>query len=107
MSQDISPELVERMVALVRQCAGQPLHGQALHDVDVEAQSIVAQLPEPIDPDLMEARQIAAFHAGAARDGTMNGEWDNSLYVQNALKGIKRGRELASLSQPGVGNNGQ
>lgn len=48
---EIDPALVERMVALVRQLADQPLEGQLLHDVDDEARSIVAELPEPVDPD--------------------------------------------------------
>lgn len=92
----IEPELVDRIVDYLRRMSmaiksigsGVTLeHWDELHD-------IVDQLPKKYDPDLFEAREIAAVRAQGARIATLNGDWDNSIFVQNALDGIKRGRTL-------------
>ncbi len=58
--------------------------------------AIVAELPKSLDPDLVEAREIAVKQEGRRfySDPLRAGEHDTSLEVVYALKGIKRGREL-------------
>lgn len=51
----------------------------------------------PVDPDLIQAREIAAgTHDGSSEwaDGAKKGLRDDSRAVQLVLAGIKRGREL-------------
>ena len=52
---EIAPEIVERCVALVRGLAD----GSIVAAGYPEARAIVALLPEPVDPDLIEARHVA------------------------------------------------
>lgn len=96
---DISPELVERMVVLVRDLHADHLRYN-LHDRQQDfcqrTAAIVAELPEPVDPDMIEARELVCVrqHVGQAniiREGKM----DHMLDVRAAFDGIKRGRELA------------
>lgn len=93
----INEATVERMVRLVRRIALQPLS-----DAGVEARAIVALLPEPVDPDLVEARQVVIDtlapenHARCnCREEIANGGWDSGQKVRASLAAIKRGRELA------------
>lgn len=100
---EISPELVERMVALVRHMA----RDVVARDIHFnEARTIVAELPKPVDPDLIEAREVVCgYHhdkhpespwhinqAARVRSGAL----DSLRDVQAAYHGIKRGRELSS-----------
>jgi len=50
---EISQELVERMVAFIRDAATWPVVGCD------EAREIAKLLPEPVDPDLIEVRRLA------------------------------------------------
>jgi hypothetical protein len=95
----IDPALVARMVTLVQNLAEHTVY----QDVTVkrtEAREIVALLPKPVDPDLLEARQIAHDFAGngATWAGILEGKHDTSPAVECVLKSIKRGRELAQAS---------
>jgi len=99
---EISQEVVERMVSLVRKMEPEGSHSRSytLRREDyVEAHAIAALLPEPVDPDLIEARRIALknakdrgyFHTPACY---LAGDHDESDDVQIALAAIKRGRAL-------------
>lgn len=88
---DISPELVERMTQLVRVMAKGHILKSAAFD---EAYEIAAALPEPVDPDLIEARKMAADQSGGAQY-FLSGACDDWSNVRLALSAIKRGRELA------------
>ena len=56
-------------------------------------------LPEPVDEDLIEAREIAAetvpSWTDAQRTKCRSGEYDGNLFVVHSFAGIKRGRALA------------
>lgn len=89
---DLSPETVERMVALVRRMAGYAgvyPKGEAAHEFVSEASAIAADLPEPVDPDLVEAREIME-----ARYYINDPEWQGDLDTTRAFKLLKRGRAL-------------
>lgn len=103
MAQDIAPELVERMAALVRQIAAAYTpegNSRRYMDEGDEARAIAALLLKPVDPDLIEAREIAArdneANAPNASQMVRDGRCDDSPIVTCALAGIKRGRELAN-----------
>ena len=99
-----SPALVERAIQMVRDTASDRF---SVHALATEARAIVAELPVPVDPDLIEARKIAeqrsrfkgyfyepqAFFSGARDDG------DD---VQTALAGIRLGKELALKNAGGL-----
>lgn len=101
---DLSPETVGKLVALVRGVANcYPVEGEArgvgskwIND----ARAIVAELPEPVDPDLMEAREAVIASVGfggtIAADRARSGDFDTWPTVIAALAGIKRGRALAA-----------
>ncbi len=96
MTQAIPPELTERMVALVR----------SIHDCPPErivcsvpgwrahALEIAALLPEPPDPDLLEARKLAATRGDGGDARLLSGDWDHFEAVAYRLEGIKHGRDL-------------
>jgi hypothetical protein len=95
-AKDISPEVVERCVTLVRLLVAY----EAVDDIEKpladEARAIVALLPEPVDPDLIEARRMAeALGQGGTREQWFSGKWDTGPAIQWHLAGIKRGRQLA------------
>lgn len=95
----IAPELVERMVALVKKMA--PIVVPANTSVSecyAEARAILKAL-EPIDPDLLEARRcvVMAYEGIGRKDLALqadSGKMDSRLRVQACLSAIKRGREL-------------
>jgi hypothetical protein len=101
---EISQELVERMAKALRE----RVHAYRHWDIDApayveEIRAIVAELTEPVDPDLLIAREIvkATFSpnsptVGETREEVDSGAWDTAQCVQTALAGIKRGRELAA-----------
>lgn len=96
---DVEPEIVERMVGFVRSCAEKP--ALTLYDSLViinEARAIVALLPEPVDPDLVEARLLSiSFRSGEKiKDEIMSGKRDDEEAIQALLAAIKRGRQLAT-----------
>lgn len=111
---EISAELVERCVAFVREVGrltadSDMLVGRAdVHDearLADEARAIVAELPVPIDPDLLLARTIAVKHALPGRYNTTStymvgqGAADDHEYMVAIVEAIKRGRELAALAR--------
>lgn len=105
---EVGPEVVERMIALVRRLSASLDKGStvfpSLSSMEhyAEARAIVALLPEPVDADLVEARRIAVeqltapgqseVFLGLIADGTN----DHYSEVRIALAAIKRGRALAA-----------
>lgn len=61
-----------------------------------DAAAIVAELPEPVDSDLIEARELAANRGDDMDARILAGEMDAFDSVLHRLEGIKRGRSLAS-----------
>lgn len=104
----VGPELVERMLALVRQIGGGfwlngvNEDGITPYDAVEAARTIVAELPEP-DPDLIEARKIASeklWKLGASAEAIAagdisEGKGDDKIIMHAVLAAIKRGRQLA------------
>lgn len=59
------------------------------------ASALVRNGWKPVDPDLIEARKMAAETYPEIAKDYLAGKWDNnSSTVQSRLAGIKRGREL-------------
>lgn len=104
MTERVSPELEARMIALVRNIrnSGSLYYATEVVPLYNEACRIVANLPRPVDPDMIEARKIVASQAPfGAIDPSWNsrvidGFEDDGPWVKNALAAIKRGRELAA-----------
>lgn len=100
---DLSPETVGKLVALVRRMALADkaefvAMGTGCREAYAEADAIVAELPEPVDPDLAEARAMAASFSDrndVSHADFMNGDMDSGDEVQQLLAAIKRGRALA------------
>lgn len=104
---DLSPETVERMVALVRAAA---VNGVSHSAIATEARAIIATLPEPVDPDIAEVQAIfaTAFDTEAGSSGQdgvcrsrkiaagTDGFGDTTKYweCRVALACLKRGRAL-------------
>lgn len=97
-----SEECIQRMEALVRKMASTVLIRYDPRDIDArdlplgdyrEAAAIVAMLPEPVDPDQIEARVIVRKVLGIY--GPMCPH-DKSADIAIALAALKRGRELAA-----------
>jgi hypothetical protein len=88
---EISDALKERMVSLVR---GAVNAGRMTAERWAEANRIVAELPAPVDPDLLLAREVCVedterrFYSEDLRSG----KWDGSTEVRTALAAIKRVR---------------
>lgn len=94
----ISDELVERMVTFLRKLDKWD-GSYALASDMTEARAIVAKLPQPVDPDLLEARAIEARicrEVENSRDAERveRGEFDERPGMQGVLAAIKRGRAL-------------
>lgn len=99
MGEDISQELAQRMAVLLRsqveRHAGEADVAPALN----EARAIVAELPEPVDPDVLEARRLVecTVHWSPQTDRDLaSGKNDDTPEMRIALAAIKRGRELAA-----------
>lgn len=88
----VSPEVVERMVALVRDMASNrsDIAWQPWVAWRNTAQTLAALLPKPVDPDEAEALAIVKSLYPEMRD-TYSGR-----RVTVALAALKRGRELAA-----------
>lgn len=98
MSGDVSPEVVERMVRLVRDVA---VNGD--YEQREKARALIAILPKPVDPDLLEARRLVATSrdpglSADMRANILKGEEDDSPIwgMPVVLAAIKRGRELTN-----------
>ena len=106
MTQEITPELQARMVALVRQ-----MHEKGRDRIEfsmpardwtseayAEARAIVAELPAPVDPDLLIAREVACNNSrwtlgDAQWMAVIEGRQDHIPMVKCALAAIKRIRQ--------------
>lgn len=101
-----SDECLARMEALVHKMAALHHAGEAAHchmDDYAVAASLATQLPAlPTDPDMIAAREVVCeqhhdrhkgspWHDGQAEQ-VRSGHQDNSLVVQAAYHGVKRGR---------------
>lgn len=100
---ELPAELVERMVALVRDLHADHLLYD-LHDRQQDfckrTAEIVALLPKPVDPDLVEARAAVAEAHDEPNyskwcSEVLAGQFDDCKDMQVARIAIKRGRELA------------
>ena len=60
----------------------------------IEAARLAREGWTPTDPDLIEAREIVAAVCYLNRESYLNGEQDETPFVQRSLAAIKRGREL-------------
>jgi len=97
----VPAELVERMEKLVREVAVR-WSLNTISKITAEARAIVALLPEPVDPDLLLAREIVAkeFERQTGCDWSeigdrfRAGEHDDYLEVRSALSAIRRTREI-------------
>ena len=84
-------ELVEEVVP------GNRLFGVALDQAALKAFAayIREHETEPVDPDLIEAREIVADKSNDdCTDIILSGRWDGYTIVIAALAALKRGREL-------------
>ena len=59
------------------------------------ARYIAAHEEEPVDPLLIEAREIAAENQPGYADGFIRGDWDGHSSMQALLRALKRGIEIA------------
>jgi len=106
MTENVSPEMVERMaIAIRRHCAGFTNIRQG-YTVEAEFRAIAAELPAPVDPDLAFAREIiadaVAYGAGSAADRERkqasdfrDGDCDAGNLIDRVVKAL-RGRTLAT-----------
>lgn len=96
-------EIEARAYACLREVAATKVGGpiEKFWDTVEEACAIVALLPEPIDPDLIEARKISDQFTGKKNgDGQYSiGNRDSEAGLQAVLAAIKRGRTLAQAKQ--------
>lgn len=95
----VEPTLVERMVKLIRALAMVPISEWPPKNYRVHAQLILAEL-EPVDPLLLEAREIVARSYQNIRDHAYatwvrRGLKDSDPEMVAALAALKRGMELA------------
>jgi hypothetical protein len=101
----VSEALVERCMQLARDVANAPYFpgsGWAKVEPDIydQARAIAAELPKPVDPDLLEARQIASDASNKFdRKGYESGQFDEWPMVKTILAAIKRGRELQRVGR--------
>lgn len=86
----LSQELQERALGLIEVFA----HGRHTSDTFREARALWAE-SNPVDPDLIEARKMAAREIPSRAKAIMAGEWDQMPAVRLPFLGIKLGRELA------------
>lgn len=105
----IDDALVERMVKLVRDLHADHVEHNMhdrVQDFVARTAAIVAELPEPVDPDLIEARKLVAkrYNRETSSDAileTLLGDDDDTDAVRNCVAAIKRGRELERLFRTG------
>lgn len=112
---EISQELVERMATVIRAYAhSDGSHIKTGRSVHAELLAVASELPVPVDPDLLEAREVAASYcqkgsyisisAGEASANHIRaGLRDDDTFVQAMLAAIKRGKEIARQSPPADG----
>jgi hypothetical protein len=102
----------ERVMAEPGKGGHYDVHGIAAYDAGRAFARYIAEHEEPpVDPLLVEAREVAAQWFESMRQGrseqselTRRGEDDNSFWVQIALAALERGMELAR-AQDGSGQS--
>ena len=100
---EISPELVERIRVLLTKLHDTAARCTSQDALWPELSEVIPLLPKPVDPDLIEVRQIIAEHykwlqpsAPHLVEQVMSGFGDGWFQTKCALQAIKRGRELAA-----------
>lgn len=97
---DVSDEVVQRMVRFVRHMAEKPVDERLMGYEASFAREIAALLPIPVDPDLIEARNLVHARSGdlavecGYRSRVIDRLEDDHPAIVNTLAAIKRGREL-------------
>lgn len=95
---DLSPAVVGRMVAFVRGLANVTNAGPYFIANTLEtARELATELPEPVDPDVLEARCIAediGWFSANHLESLRAGREDNCAAIIGLIKAIKRGRAL-------------
>lgn len=92
-------EQLDRMEALVRRMAewqrSANVRNTMCADFCDEARAIVAELPEPVDPDLIEAREICAlaqhphYSPPGAAENYRAGKFDGDTCVRRLVDALK------------------
>lgn len=90
----IDAALVDRMVEALKEVAAAKWLENHTPSYVLEARAIVAELPEQVDTDLLEARKVAVPYVDALTNDILDGGYDSSSEVCAALAGIKLGRQL-------------
>lgn len=107
MTAEISQELAIRMAACLRDMTKWSGVGFSHPGTNAlaEARAIVALLPEPVNPDLVEARKLADYHSERARIKRLTpysaGTYDHDPVIVALLAALTRGRELALKARDG------
>ena len=112
MNDEMPKELVDRMADLCRNIWNSPslAYAKEVDHLYQEACAIKVMLPEKIDPDLLEARELlATFYAEEPFSGVYKkamievraGLRDDKPDVRGFLKAIKHGRAIASMGSSG------
>lgn len=87
---------------------GRPSAWQHATSWQTEALAIVALLPKPVDPDLIEAREYHLLACGGVDcdpglvQDVRRGGQDRSDFMQALLAAIKHGRELQKAESSNV-----
>lgn len=105
----VSPDLTARMKALVQYmaggadaiCAKWSPKTTGLGHAYAEARAIADLMAPPVDPDLIEARKLAAVWSQSqdvSHSHYLDGHMDDSAEVRGMVAAIKRGREIGCKS---------
>ena len=95
MTETVSPEMVQRMIALVQKVSSFDAMGRTeAAGLRAEARAIAAELPAPVDPNEALALEMAV--AGEAEFVTPYPPARRERLQAQLLAAIKRGRTLAT-----------
>jgi hypothetical protein len=106
MMTEYDPALVERLIGVAREFDaewdknGMTAIGSG-HPITRRLRAIVAELPAPVDPDLLAAREIAAEIAPRQNwvaSDFIDGKYDDTPAIEGLLKAIRKGRELGGAA---------
>ena len=98
MTETVSPEMVERMIALVGRMVKQFDQERATPAVAnhyTEAALIFSELPPLVDPDLNYVRCMVALDQPTSRKAILAGDLDNHRLVTTPLACLRYGRASA------------
>jgi hypothetical protein len=91
---NISDETVQRMVGLVWDIANAGTPNKRYSEHLARAQYLAAELPEPVDPEVLAVREITSellrYDEPHEFQKILNGERDNTPAFQRALAAFKR-----------------